>query len=81
MANRFRALNSVVIVTDGQPDDEDAALAAADVLKRRNIELICIGTDDANTEFLAKLGKAIHVQQGDLRKAIGQARLLLKGRV
>jgi Mg-chelatase subunit ChlD len=80
-ANQF-PLNTVVVVTDGQPDDENAALVAATNLKRRNIEIICIGTDDADEEFLKKLagkaGKAIHVRAGNLRKAIGQAQLLLK---
>jgi Mg-chelatase subunit ChlD len=85
LANQFAnqvPLKTVVIITDGQPDDAEAALVAADNLKRRNIEIISIGTDDADEEFLKKLagkaGKAIHVSRGNLRKAIGQAQLLLK---
>jgi Mg-chelatase subunit ChlD len=84
LANKFAdsfSPQSVVVVTDGQPDDAENALAAAENLKRRNIEIICIGTDDADQEFLEKLagkGKAIHVERGSLRKAIAQAQLLLK---
>jgi Mg-chelatase subunit ChlD len=86
LANRFAnhfPLKTVVIVTDGQPQDKESALIAAKNLRSRNIEIVCIGTDDADRNFLKRLagktGKAVHVSPGDLRRAIGeQGQLLLK---
>jgi Mg-chelatase subunit ChlD len=71
-----------VVVTDGQPNNKEEALNVADNLKRRNIQIVCVGTSDADQKFLQKLagGKAIHVEPGNLRNAIAQsaAQLFLK---
>lgn len=81
LANKFVHLNSVVIVTDGQPDSQAAALRAADVLKARGIDILCIGTDDADKSFLAKLATradlAMHVDPQNLSKSIEQSSQLL----
>jgi len=45
----------MVIVTDGMPDDEEKALKAAKQAKSNKIDIITIGTDDADEEFLKKL--------------------------
>ncbi len=43
------------VVTDGIPDDADAALAAAKEATRHGIEIMAIGTDDADRTFLDRL--------------------------
>jgi Mg-chelatase subunit ChlD len=81
LANKFTHLNSVVIVTDGQPDSQIAALRAADKLKAKGIDILCIGTDDADRSFLAKLATrddlAMHVDSKNLSKSIEQSSQLL----
>lgn len=81
LANKFSHLNAVVVVTDGQPDSQYAALRAAEALKKRSIDILCIGTDDADKAFLAKLATrsdlAIHVEPQNLSKSIGQSSQLL----
>jgi Mg-chelatase subunit ChlD len=84
LAGKFSHLNAVVVVTDGQPGSQTAALRAADTLKKRGIDILCIGTDDADRSFLAKLATrsdlAIHVDAQNLGNSIGQASHLLLGR-
>jgi len=76
LANKFKELDAVVVVTDGQTP-EAPAFRAAEVLKARGIDILCIGTDDADRDFLARLATrtdlAVHVQSQDLGQAIGQA--------
>jgi molecular chaperone DnaK len=64
----------IVIVTDGQPDSESATLAAAERAKKLGIDIIAIGTDDANREFLAKIATrsdlAVKVSRDHLGEAI-----------
>jgi Mg-chelatase subunit ChlD len=84
LAGKFRELAAVVIVTDGQSNDNNAALSVAAKLKDRSIDIICIGTDDAYGEFLKRLATrsdlATHVQSKHLRSAITDAsRFLPKG--
>lgn len=84
LASKFRDLAAVVIVTDGQSNDNDSALRVAAELKTRSIDLICIGTEDADSDFLKLLATrsdlATHVQSSSLRSAITDAsRFLLRG--
>ncbi len=83
LAAKFTRLNAVVVVTDGQPDSHEAALKAAEPLKQRDIDILCIGTDDADRNFLAKLASrsdlAIHVRPDELRTSLGEASQLLLG--
>ncbi len=78
-------IRSMVIVTDGVPDDPDAALLAGQKAKVESIDIIAIGTDPADREFLAKLATrndlATHVPSDQLRQGIaGAAKLLLGGK-
>ncbi len=83
LAASFSRLSAVVVVTDGMPNSHSDALRAAEGLKRRGIDILCIGTDDADTAFLAKLATrsdlALHVEPQELRQFIGQASRLLLG--
>lgn len=84
LAGKFPELSAVVIVTDGQSNDNKAALDAAAPLKSRGAEIICIGTDDADSGFLKQLAThsnlATHVPSEQLRSAITGASRLLKAR-
>ena len=55
LAGKFRELAAVVVVTDGQSNDNEAALQVAARLKSRSIDIICIGTDDADADFLSDM--------------------------
>ena len=54
-AQKEDALRAMVIVTDGQTTDPESALRAAEKAKRLGISILTIGTDDADSAFLAKL--------------------------
>ena len=45
----------ICIVTDGMPDDRKATLDAANEARIQGIEIMTIGTDDADKEFLEEL--------------------------
>ena len=84
LAGKFRELAAVVVVTDGQSNDNNAALSVAETLKSRSIDIVCIGTDDADGKFLKRLATrsdlASHVSAKNLRAAITDAsRFLPKG--
>jgi Mg-chelatase subunit ChlD len=83
LAASFSRLDAVVVVTDGVPNSHREALRAAERLKRCGIEILCIGTGDADTAFLAKLATradlARHAEPHELRQFIGQASRLLLG--
>jgi len=51
LAGKFKTLTAVVVVTDGQPNSPKDALRAAAVLKQNGVEILCIGTDDADKPF------------------------------
>jgi Ca-activated chloride channel family protein len=83
LAGKFTALAAVVVVTDGQPNSSEHALRSAAVLKKKGVEILCIGTDDADKEFLDQLATrrelALHVGAQNIRTSIGQATQLLLG--
>jgi Mg-chelatase subunit ChlD len=72
---------AIVLVTDGFPDSEARALAAAEKAKRRGITIIAIGTDDADRAFLARIASATElsrkVAREELHVAITDAARLL----
>jgi uncharacterized protein YegL len=77
---KSQGLRAMVLVTDGYPDNAEAALAAATKAKRRDITIIAIGTDDADRNFLKKLASASHlttVPDEELETAIVDAARLL----
>lgn len=71
----------IVVITDGQPDDEAAALAVADRIKAGGGEILTIGTEDANQVFLQRLasqtGYARHVSPTQLSSTIKATAKLL----
>jgi Mg-chelatase subunit ChlD len=83
LAGKFKELAAVVVVTDGQPNSCEDALRSAAVLKQRGIEILCIGTDDADKAFLDQLATrkelALHVVADNIRTSIGQVTRLLLG--
>jgi len=82
LANKFPDLSAVVIITDGAANDPRQALAAVQPLKARGIEILCIGTDDADQDFLAQLATrsdlAQHVTQDQMASAIADVSRLLE---
>lgn len=72
---------AILIATDGQPDDVQASLEAGQLAKDDGIDIITIGTDDADQAFLkrlasrADLGKK--VSKDMFAKAIASASYLL----
>jgi Mg-chelatase subunit ChlD len=81
LSNKFLDLAAVVIVTDGAASDPRQALAAVRPLKARGVEIICIGTDDADRDFLSQLATrsdlSRHVPRGQMASAIADASRLL----
>ncbi len=77
---------TIVLVTDGQPDNKEITLEAADNARLRNIDIICIGVDGADQEFLRLIATvddmAMHVKSANLQEALTASAdiLLLKGR-
>lgn len=51
----FNGVKVICIVTDGMPDNRNSTLEAANRAKREDIDIMTIGTDDADREFLAQL--------------------------
>jgi len=75
----------IVVVTDGMPNEPERALRAAGRAKEKGIDIITIGTDDADYEFLKKLASrddlATVVQQEQLEKGIvSTANMLPQGK-
>ncbi|MFA5399709.1 MAG: vWA domain-containing protein [Dehalococcoidia bacterium] len=72
---------AMVIATDGVPNDALAALKAGNESKKDGIEIITIGTDDADKDFLSRLASrkdlSSVVTKENLAKAIESAALLL----
>ena len=71
----------IVIATDGMPDDVKGSLKAAEKAKADGIDIISIGTDDADKEYLKKLASRTElsskVSSDKLAQAISDASLLL----
>ena len=81
-----RGNRAVVVVTDGQPtaggeDPVEASARAAKKLKENGIEIITIGTDDADKEFLKRIATrsdlSMMVHQDQLEIGIGSASAML----
>lgn len=64
----------IVLVTDGQPDSKEDALSEAAEIKRKNIDIITIGTDDADGDFLKKIATrtdlSFEVESAGLKEGI-----------
>lgn len=72
----------VVVVTDGVVADSTESLAVAQRLKSSGTEILAIGTDDADQEFLKELASrsdlSVKVAPIDLAQAIRDASRLLR---
>jgi hypothetical protein len=72
----------VLVVTDGQISDVDKSLGIADALKAKGTEILTIGTDDADTEFLQRLASrsdlGVKVASVNLAQAITDCGRLLR---
>ncbi len=80
---QINSRRTIVIATDGEPDDRDATLRAADRAKAAGIRILTIGTASSDTAFLARIASsadfAVAVSAGKLGKAIAaSAQLLLR---
>jgi len=71
----------IVIVTDGMPNSRQNAITLANEAKRAGIEIIAIGTDDADQEFLRQIASrtdlAIKVAHEQLGQAIADSAKML----
>ena len=63
----------MVIVTDGAPNSKQNALKLAGEAKNAGIEIITIGTDDADEEFLRLLASRKELAAKVIREQLGQA--------
>lgn len=76
-----KELRVVVIVTDGAPDSKEEALNNAQKAKDEGIEIITIGTDDADRSFLKKIASredlGIKVAKEKFKESIASAAKVL----
>ncbi len=63
----------IVIATDGAPDHKRNALKEAEKAKADNIDIITIGTDDADQDFLKKLATRAELGKKVAREVFSQA--------
>ena len=75
----------ICIITDGMPDNREETLRLASIAKRRGIDIMTIGTDDADRDFLEQLATrkelSVKVEPTKLRREIvNMAKLLPKVR-
>lgn len=72
---------TLVIATDGYPDDADAAEAAATRARRRGVRILTVGTTDCDAGFLARIASAprlvVVTAPGTLGRALAQSTQLL----
>jgi Mg-chelatase subunit ChlD len=77
----FPGTKVIVIATDGMPDNVKSSLEAAQRAKADGIDIISIGTEDADQEYLKKLASRTElsskVSSDRLAQAITDASLLL----
>lgn len=71
---RKKGLKTVLVATDGFPGDPNSALEIAGIMKKDRIEILCISTEDADQEFLAKLASRkdlnLKVERNEFRKGM-----------
>ncbi len=74
---------ALVVITDGVPNDQKAALTAAEKAKQSGIDVITVGTDDADRSFLQKLASrndlAVVVKNEQLGEGIRSSAVMLPG--
>ncbi len=71
----------ICIVTDGMPDSQADTLSAAQDAKRKKIDIMAIGTDDADMNFLSRIVTrnelSVYVKRHQLKQGISDMVLLL----
>lgn len=76
-----RSGDTIIVVTDGVVDNPADTLVLGSKLKASGVEILAIGTDDADEEFLSRLASlpdlSIKAQSTHLRQAITDASKLL----
>jgi Ca-activated chloride channel family protein len=74
-------VRAIIIVTDGMPDNPGTALQAARRAKESGIDIIAIGTDDADQAFLRQIVSrselAVKVARTELQSGVAGAAKLL----
>jgi Ca-activated chloride channel family protein len=79
--NALSGVRAIVIATDGMPDNRNSTLSAARIARDAGIDVIAIGTDDADREFLGKIASrsdlAVKVSRSELKNEITAAARLL----
>lgn len=77
-------LRAMIIVTDGMPDSQQATMEAANQAKKNGVDIITIGTDDADRGFLRKLASrsdlSVMVARSDLGQGIASTARMLPER-
>lgn len=68
-----RGSRVMVVVTDGMPDDPEASLRAGRNAKKNSIDIITIGTDDADKVFLESLASRKELGIYIPREQLGQS--------
>jgi Mg-chelatase subunit ChlD len=66
-------MRTLVVVTDGMPDNPSAVLDIAARAKTSGIEIIAIGTDDADRDFLDKLASRSELMVKSPREMLAQS--------
>jgi hypothetical protein len=79
---QFPLVETVVVVTDGRPDNASTALSSGKLLKDKGTEILVIGTEDADWRFLEMLRSrpdlSVRTSDEGLESAITDASRLLK---
>jgi len=82
LVNHCPFVETVVVVTDGHPDDKIKASKQGQLLKEKGTEILVIGTEDADWTFLNELksepGSSVRTSDEGLTQAITDATRLLK---
>jgi Ca-activated chloride channel family protein len=77
------AARSILLFTDGQPDNADATLATASSCRSSGMRIVAIGTGDADTDFLERVTgdhkQVFHVGSGDFAAGFKQAEKAIYG--
>ncbi|MEW4567196.1 Hsp70 family protein [Tautonia sp. JC769] len=74
----------LVLLTDGYPDAPESAVERADLAKQDGVEIVAIGTGDADLDYLRRLASteegSIFARRGELVQAFGHiARVIAEG--
>lgn len=69
----IRATRTIVLFTDGMPDDQTLALVEAEAAKNQGIDIIAIGTEDADKAFLRRLASRDDLVVSATSARIGEA--------